>query len=251
MNLKLWCVLVCTTTLIASCVSNEVAGPPGPIESPQLKTGEQWRYDERNGYNGALINTWLREVAETKGTSTTLRFTDKTQTKEAIVDHLDGGLLQEVFPGGEVVSYAQPLLHLPSPIAPGASWQQRVAATDSTGKKNVMSLHAKARGWERVTVPAGEFVALKIVKDLYLGDAEWWRSQTRRTIVDWYAPEVKTLVRRTTSDEYRDLLRSRDSWFFDDQLIRGDRYVWELTSYQLAKDDKAQRATRNIEGARD
>ena len=228
-----------TALFVSACATNGIPGPPGPIEPPQFEVGEQWSYNERNGYNGLLIGNWTGAVVETQGTNTTLAFKGKGQTYEAIVDHLDGGLLQEVFPGGQTFSYSQPLAVLPLPIAPGASWHSRTAATDlATGKKTIFNLHGKVRGWERVQVPAGEFAALKVVKDLYLGDQEWWRSQTRRTIVDWYAPEAKAIVRRTTSDEYRDLLRSRDSWFFDDQLIRGDRYVWELASYRLAGEDK-------------
>jgi hypothetical protein len=228
---------------LVACASNSVPGPPGPINSPVLSLGDTWNYNERNGYNGALLKTWTRQVAETKGTSTTLALTAKEQTKQAIVDHLDGGLLQEVFPGGQTISYSQPLNVIPLPIAPGASWSQRVAATDlATGRKTVISLHGKVRGWEKVRVPAGEFVALKIVKDMYLGDEEWWRTQTRRTIVDWYVPDVKWVVRRMTSDEYRDIARGRDPGFFDNSLIRGDRYVWELTSYQLVREDRRQGA---------
>lgn len=222
---------------LAACASNSVPGPPGPLEQPQIKVGESWSYNERNGYNGLLINTWVREVIETKGTNTTLALKAREQTREAIVDHLDGGLLQEVFPGGQTFSYAQPLAVLPLPISPGASWSQQVRATDlATGRKTVVSLHGKVRGWEKVKVPAGEFVALKVVKDLYLGDDEWWRTQTRRTVVDWYVPEVKWVVKRTTSDEYRDIARGRDPGFFDNSLIRGDRYVWELTAYQLVRE---------------
>lgn len=228
--------------LLSACGTNSVPGPPGPIEPPQLKVGDSWTYHERNGYNGALINTWVRQVIETEGANTTLALKAGEQTRQAIVDHLDGGLLQEVFPGGQTFSYAQPLAVLPLPIAPGGSWSQRVPATDlATGRKTIIGLHGKVRGWERVKVAAGEFVALKIVKDLYLGDEEWWRTQTRRTVVDWYVPEIKWVVRRTTSDEYRDIARGRDPGFFDNSLIRGDRYVWELTSYQLAREDKRQR----------
>lgn len=226
--------------MLAACATNTVPGPPGPIEQPQLKVGESWNYNERNGYNGVLINEWLRSVKETEGTSTTLTLQGKQKTGEAVVDHLDGGLLREVFPGGQTYTYAQPLAVLPLPIAPGASWSQRVAATDlATGRKSVISLHGKVRGWEKVKVPAGEFVALKVVKDMYLGDEEWWRTQTRRTIVDWYSPDVKWLVKRTTSDEYRDVARGRDRGFFDNSLIRGDRYVWELTSFKVGQGESA------------
>ncbi|MGH8727646.1 MAG: hypothetical protein ACREV9_05720 [Burkholderiales bacterium] len=228
-----------TALLATACATNTVPGPPGPIETPILVRGDSWNYNEHNGYNGVLLKTWTRQVTETKGTSTTLALTAKEQNKQAIVDHLDGGLLQEVFPGGQSFSYAQPLNVIPLPIAPGASWSQRVAATDLlTGRKTVVSLHGRVRGWQKVSVPAGEFVALKIVKDMYLGDEEWWRTQTRRTIVDWYVPEVKWVVRRTTSDEYRDIARGRDRGFFDNSLIRGDRYVWELISFKVSPEER-------------
>jgi hypothetical protein len=85
-------------------------------------------------------------------------------------------------------------------------------------------LYGSVHGWEKVRVPAGEFDAIKIVRDLYLGDPEWRRSETRRTEFDWYAPEVKWIVKQEWAEEYQD--NSGDSG-----RQNGDRLLRELVSF--------------------
>jgi hypothetical protein len=75
-------------------------------------------------------------------------------------------------------------------------------------------------------VPAGEFDAIKIVTDLYLGDADWWRSETRRTERDWYAPEVKWIVKQERVEEYED--HGGESG-----RQNGDRLLRELVSFTV------------------
>jgi hypothetical protein len=45
---------------------------------------DTWSYNERNGYNGALIAAWVRDVVETEGTNTTLALEAGEQTPQVV-----------------------------------------------------------------------------------------------------------------------------------------------------------------------
>jgi hypothetical protein len=136
-------------------------------------------------------------------------------------------MITRSLPGDRKISFSPALLSLPFPLQPGHSWRQEVVVTDSfSGRRNKWKLYGKVHGWERVRVPAGEFDAIKIVTDLYLGDADWWRSETRRTERDWYAPEVKWIVKQERVEEYED--HGGESG-----RQNGDRLLRELVSFTV------------------
>ncbi|MBC7780010.1 MAG: hypothetical protein H7125_07880 [Proteobacteria bacterium] len=84
-------------------------------------------------------------------------------------------------------------------------------------------------GWENVKVPAGEFRALRVTRDLFLGDHEPHRTETRRVEIDWYSPQAGAIVRSTEDSEHQDLMMGRND---DGTPVnrKGDWLVWELTA---------------------
>jgi hypothetical protein len=206
---------------------------PGTADEPDIKIGDSWTYEERDGYNHNLKSGWTGDVISAEGIERGgigVFFLDSSGgTYRRDWTHSYGrpwNLSKQVFPGGREISFEPALLSLPFPLEAGRSWRQDVAVTDSaTGKSRTWKVYGKVRGWEKVKVPAGEFLALKVVKDIYLGDADWWRSETRRSEVDWYTPAVKWIVKHEEAEDYYaegDL-----------GLQYGDRTVWELVSYTV------------------
>jgi hypothetical protein len=207
----------------------QVAAPQASVEQPVVKVGERWTVNERDGYNGLLKTTLVREVTAVAPVRVASRAPDG---EESSVFSEPWNVVQATLPPHGEFTLSPPLIRFPFPLVPGKSWNQSVRTIHlASGKQTVWKLYGTVRGWEKVRVPAGEFVALKVVRDLYLGDHDWFRSETRRTEVDWYVPDINWIVKRASSEEYRDLRRSRD-FFFDDSLIRGDRTIWELLSYR-------------------
>jgi hypothetical protein len=201
----------------------------GSIDFPELRIGESWAYDERDGYNRMLKAHWIGEIV----------FVDDSGVEMRILNGQPGNarsnrygrrweMVSENLSDNRQLSFSPALVSLPFPLQPGKSWRQDVVATDSfSGKSSRWRLYGRVRGWEKVKVPAGEFDAIKIVRDLYLDDADWRRSQTRRTERDWYAPEVKWIVKQELSEEYLDQ---------DGELgfRNGDRLLRELVSFTCA-----------------
>jgi hypothetical protein len=74
---------------------------------------------------------------------------------------------------------------MPFPVSEGQSWTSKYA----TAEGDVRYLEGKALGWEKVTVPAGTFEALKI-EFVWMPRGGYKLKETR-----WYAPEVNNFVK--------------------------------------------------------
>ena len=84
-------------------------------------------------------------------------------------------------------------------------------------------------GWETVKVPAGEFRALRVVRDSFLGDQRFYRTETTRKEVDWYAPSIGVVV-RSVEDSVNEDLMSGGGESGGTLVFQGDRLRWELQS---------------------
>jgi hypothetical protein len=201
-------------------------GRPGTVDPPDLKIGDSWTYVERDGYNHACKAQWVGDIISIDDSRVDMRVLDGQPGNQR--SHVYGrqwDMISRSLPGDRTVSFSPALLSLPFPLQPGKRWHQEVVVTDSSGdKRGRWKLYGKVHGWENVRVAAGEFDAIKIVRDLYLGDADWWRSETRRSECDWYAPEVKWIVKQEWAEEYQD--NSGDSG-----RQNGDRLLRELVSF--------------------
>jgi hypothetical protein len=202
--------------------------PPGTVDQPDLKIGESWIYEDRDGYNHAVKPRWVGDIISIDDSRIDLLVLDGQPGNER--RHVYGrqwDMISRSLPGDGKVLFSPALISLPFPLQPGKSWRQEVAVTDSSsGKRSKWTLYGKVHGWERVRVTAGEFDAIKITRDLYLGDAAWWRSETRRIERDWYAPEVKWIVKQEWAEEYEDQRG-------DAGRQNGDRLVRELVSFTI------------------
>jgi len=82
-------------------------------------------------------------------------------------------------------------------------------------------------GWERVRVPAGEFDALKVRRQVYAGNADGFLSEEKITEVDWYAPKIGRIVRHESNSGHYDFSQGCGDKVCD-QWIRNDWNVLEL-----------------------
>lgn len=187
---------------LASCAST----PHGPlVETPEAKARASWNYALINAYNGEPAGE-LRYPSALKG---------------------GWGLLADTLINRTTYNYPEP--EYPFPLQAGQRWTEDTQVT-ADGKTVAATVRGQALEWERVKVPAGEFDALKIRRQIYLQDHEWWRLGTHVFEVEWYAPAIGQIVRRDTRSEYVDIARGRDP--MSGNVIRGDWNIVELVSYQ-------------------
>jgi hypothetical protein len=202
-----------------------------PVQSPDVALGDSWTYAERDGHDGAIKTTWSSDVVAVDDKQVEILSLDVTSDTSR-GDYTTWysrrwNLLGESRPsGGRTLSFEPALVYLPFPLEPGKSWHQELAVKDSVnGKSTAWKVDGKVAGWERVKVPAGEFDAIKIVRQIDISDADSPGFETRRSEVDWYAPAAKSIVRHEESEQYYQSSQNR--------LTPGNRIVRELVTYTV------------------
>ena len=199
--------------------------PPARVEAPEVKIGDTWTFDHIDGWKKERDYTSVTTVVslEDNGSRTeTITRTDNgivatnTRTKDL------NQMIRDT-PSGKFI--ATPYIPTFSfPLEAGKTWEQEVANTRSRdlSRKVIWQAQGKVIGWEKVTVPAGTFDALKVViKGYYRGSDAHNSWSGERTDTVWYVPEARRYVK----------------WIYMD-VPRGkvmDHEIYELAAYKLAQ----------------
>jgi hypothetical protein len=119
------------------------------------------------------------------------------------------------------------------PLDPGKTWRAVVRATDVvTGRTYNTHVYGKVVGWERISVPAGQFDALRIQREVFAGNSDARRTQEEIRETDWYVPSVRRSVRSQATSQHFDNSRGGGDGGGEYPLrIRGDFLIAELTSF--------------------
>ncbi|MCZ7561144.1 MAG: hypothetical protein M5U30_14725 [Burkholderiaceae bacterium] len=153
-----------------------VAPPPGPIATPQVRLGQRWRYETIDLYRGAKVGELNAEVVRAGPPSEPGSVGDTPEGAPIVVTLADanGAAAGEerwarpwdviVEPAYDAVqTFTRPMPLLPDRLEAGArrsdaTWYRVPQASGRLPWRQWLT----ATGWERVRVPAGEFVALRV-----------------------------------------------------------------------------------------
>lgn len=171
------------------------ASPPAEqVEVPTVRVGDRWitdvvdHQDDRLSYRSERVVT----DAQAGRIVTTVRSLKSNYVRTVSYDD-QWGLLATSQQSGSTTRYEPALPYLSFPLHPGKTWQARVVETSADGAQKVHVVNATVESWETVTVPAGTFVALKVVISDDVAQNDVLVSQGQD--VSWYAPEVRRSVR--------------------------------------------------------
>ena len=143
------------------------------------------------------IGFWLRAKVSNRTSPVTYRFVRKAACAagECIVVETDIGatsiftaeraLVETKNPDGSWTRFSPPLRMFQWPIRVGDTWSQPITVEQSSGRRQSAQLKAAVVDYETVTVPAGTFLAYKIVVSV----------NGVRFQENWYAPETRAIVR--------------------------------------------------------
>ena len=186
------------------------AGPvylPGPAEPPPLPTlnvSERWRYERFNVYNGQSLGLQIATVAarEADG-SLRLALTDGQGAPAGEERYLGPWQVLLDLSYDQPQRFAQPMPLLPPRLAAGEGSR---LSTDyqvpgASGRFR-WSQWLRAPGWERVSVPAGEFDCLRVERLIHFSHSDVFREMPQRRDTIWYAPAVRRWVRREWTGYY-------------------------------------------------
>jgi hypothetical protein len=207
-----------------------VDAPRNAGSRPRVKVGDEWTYTEINRYNNLQTGTVTQRATTI---DPIVRIANSAKVGDRQVDRAEEiydslwTIKQE--PAYDVVQiFERPLPFLPANLEAGyREVFQTSYKVDGINRLFYWRSQLFAAGWERVQVPAGEFVALRVERTSWFAHFDTFRSDSVRRDTLWYSPLVNRWVRREWTGEYRGpnsrRLPQREDW------VR-----WDLLSYKKA-----------------
>jgi len=206
----------------------EGANAPAPIARPPA-VGQSWRYAKRDFYTRKVVEDQIDRIA---AVGRTIDLDSRSEASQDInanrpawgtawlrkyIPHRDletGPLPSEIQdPWGQVLVdphwsqiqvYETPIPLWPTHLAPG--WKTHVNTRYKTPSNEgglPWEQTMVAHGWEMITVPAGEFRALRFTNMINFRSTDFSRSANQRQETVWFAPEVgRWVVRESTGSYY-------------------------------------------------
>jgi hypothetical protein len=219
--------LVSALALFAAGCATELpqtppAGKAAQVAAPEFQVGNQWRYAVHDGFTRLPRGTIDYRVSAVQGDTVTVDVRTNGLESTEIYTR-DGNWLKHPAPNLHMLSYSPAYPAYAFPLTPGKAWNARVMATDpATGQRIPVTVQARVLGWDRIKVPAGEFDAIKLQRNVFV---DYWVPNVRGPNVarefEWYVPTLKQAARRETSGKYLTYLAGNPGAGF--VLARGGR----------------------------
>lgn len=208
------------------------SGIPASITAPQqIRVGDSWTYQLHDGYTQISKGTYRYFVTAIEPQRIIVQVTHDGEPAGTQIFTRDWNWLEKPMTNLQNFRYSPPYPALPFPLAAGKTWRAYINATDpATGRTNRVRIDGDVLGWERVTVPAGEFDALKIRRLVYAGNGDYDREEEDIREIDWYAPQLGQIVKLVRSSEYIDKRQTCDKGGCS-RIVKDDWNVFELVSY--------------------
>jgi hypothetical protein len=217
----------------------------------QPVVGQSWRYEKRDILTHAVVDDQLDRVA-TVDHSIEIGSSYQTSTDEnAGKSHWGTALLRKylghresaagTLPSeiqdpwgmvavdphwGQVQVYETPIPLWPTQLRPG--WQTRITTKYKTPANQdglAWNQTMKAHAWEKISVPAGQFTALRYTNEIQFRSADFSRTDSIRHETLWFAPEVGRWIARESAGSYY-----LDDSFVDTPYDEGG-FRWELLEW--------------------
>lgn len=200
---------------------------PKPLPTVRLpELGQEWTYIKKDVFNGKTIDVITERVASLKPTITIERST------------ADGMMLQSEIQTSWGMVATDPQWFRPLDFSPSLPlWPEQLSSTWSKQFKTKYSIagysesrmdwleYMSAQGWEKITVPAGDFVALRFQTLINFQSDDPNKVDCIRKETIWFAPQIGRWVAREISGSYQ--IQSQLG-----AVLLEDRYQWQLSSYK-------------------
>ena len=212
---------IAVAALIAACAfTSATQAADASVSAPEFKGGEHWTYREVNPYNRTQQRT-ITLTLEARPQGFELRGRSDRETDPVLSETVTSPwLVASESDGTRRRTFDPPLESIRFPLTVGEKWKQTVQMTDERGQTRNWRASFRTVRWEKVKTPAGEFNALRVERQMNLGDREASWGDTSVFDVFWYVPEVQRWVRRERrSERHERAVEGR---------VERDWTVWEL-----------------------
>jgi hypothetical protein len=224
--------------LLAGCAAPlQQTPPPGvsaTIERPVARAGDTWIYQVRDLYTG--IDRGQERWAVTRVAANRIEMVvDEPGVRNQHVYDEGWNWLQRPATNLPLFLYEPAYGALAFPLSAGRRWQSRTTAIEpGTGRRFPVWIAGSVLGWERIKVPAGEFDALKVQREVYIEyHVPTVRGRSEIVEQDWYAPGIAQPVRREIRSQYLSHLHSDEEG--GPRFIPDDWLAFELVRREPGK----------------
>lgn len=217
--------------LLPGCATQRFEAPPaGAVAAAAPRVGQQWRYAEIDLYRGTQRAERIARCVESGAQGVRISLADSNGAPRDDEVWTDASRIVQEPSYDLTMHFESPLPVLPIPLAAGVS--SRTSTHYRTRGSPDFRLWwgdwLVAPGWQRVRVPAGEFLALRVDRTIRFRHADIWRDDCRRWDSAWYVPEVRRWVLREWTGQ----------WLMPDgpnrTVVYEDRVRWELLDWRFA-----------------
>lgn len=194
-----------------------VPAPASPVAPPRVRVGDRWRYGVVDLYRNQLIDELTMQVITIEPQlRLSVTASDGSQRSEEVYADAWRAIQDPFYDLAAIFRDPNPLL--PSPLRQGV-YLRLTNAWRAPGESRWLywSEWTEALQWEHISVPAGEFTALRVQRQIAYEHPDAFRLSNARTETLWYAPQVNRWVRREWTGTYlwpgmRTFSPLRDDW---------------------------------------
>lgn len=175
---------------------------PNPaVQSPTVKEGDSYIFETKDPEDpkSAIMTKRTVDSVGTKIRLSTININNKNAKARNLTYDRDWNLMSTRNADKSGLDYYPPLRYYDFPLMPGKNWNQSSIETDiKSGKTRTHTVTGAVIGWENISVPAGNFRAVKVslqteVIDSITGEV------ISGTDDSWFVPEIGRSVKSITS----------------------------------------------------
>jgi hypothetical protein len=199
---------------------------PMPIPAVRLpKIGQEWRYIEKDFYSGDTRGIVVEKI---NGVGKTITVSRADETGSILPSEIQGpyGMVVRDPHWGKVLNFNPAIPLWPQEMS--GKWNKQVFSKYHVNgfpqNENAWQLYMSASGWEKITVPAGDFIALRFQNTINYESEDENKMNCMRSETIWFSPQIGRWVARESSGSYQ--IRDTIGPFLLEGSIK-----WELLSW--------------------
>ena len=198
--------------------------PLPAVRPPQV--GQEWNYIKKDVFNGKMLGVINERVASIGSTIVIERMTtDGARLPSEI--QTSWGMVATDTQWPRLINFNPSLPLWPEQLS--TTWAKQFITKYSIAgypeSRMNWQEYMSVQGWEKITVPAGEFVALRFQTLINYESDDPNKVDCIRKEIVWFAPQIGRWVARETSGSYQ--IQGQIGVV----LLEGS-YQWQLTSYK-------------------
>lgn len=181
---------------------------PAPTPTPAVRPpqiGQQWRYIEKDFYSGETRGIVVEKISGV-GKSITVSRTDESGSPLASEIQEPYGMVISDPHWGKVLNFSPSIPLWPQEMS--GTWNKQVFSKYHVSgfpqNQATWQLYMSASGWEKITVPAGEFIALRFQNTINYESEDNNKMNCMRSETIWFSPQIGRWVARESSGSYQD-----------------------------------------------